>query len=136
MLVLAVPDLLRLVARVLLALGDRDGVVEVARLARDQSARLARGYAEGPLERIRDDMALADMWTQRGYQEIFLGLPPPVFTDAEVAVRLAEHVRHLRLRRPQRLSRPARSPVWRAWSLPRPVTGPLLSAGCARSARR
>lgn len=98
-----VPDLLRLVARVRFALGDRDGVVEVARLARDHGARLARGYAEGPLERLRDDMALADMWPYPGYQEIFLGLPPPVFTDAEVAVRLAERVRHVRLRRPQRL---------------------------------
>ena len=98
-----VPDLLRLVARVLFALGDAEGVLAVARLARDEGARLARGYAEGPLERLRDDMALAPMWAVPGYTEVFSGLPPPVFTDAEVAVRMAEHVRHLRLRRPQRL---------------------------------
>ena len=98
-----VPDLPRLVARVLFALDDADGVLRVAHHARDHASRLARGYGDGPLERLRDDMTLAPMWRHPGYQEVFSALPPPVFTDAAVAVQLAEHVRHVRLRRPQRL---------------------------------
>ncbi|HEY6794612.1 MAG TPA: hypothetical protein VI248_08010 [Kineosporiaceae bacterium] len=98
-----VPDLLRLVARVLYALDDADGVLKVARLARDEGTRRPRGYAEGPLERIRDDMTLVTLLAHPGYAEIFSGLPPPVFTDAEVAVGMSERVRHVRLRRPQRL---------------------------------
>jgi hypothetical protein len=98
-----VPDLLRYAAHVLFALGDPAGVIQAAELARRHGARLARGYAAGPLERIRDDMALAPMWADPTYAAVFAHLSPPVFTDAAAAVRVAEHVLHIRLRDPSRL---------------------------------
>lgn len=98
-----IPDLLRYAAQVQFALGDQDGVVECAELARTCGSRLARGFGGGPLERIRDDAVLAPMWAHPGYRQVFAHLPPPVFTDAMVAVSVAEHVRHVRLSRPVRL---------------------------------
>jgi hypothetical protein len=98
-----VPDLLRYAAQVQFALGDQDGVVECAELARTRGSRLARGFGGGPLERIRDDAVLAPMWAHPGYRQVFAHLPPPLFTDAAVAVSVAEHVRHVRLNRPVRL---------------------------------
>jgi hypothetical protein len=95
-----VPDLLRYAAHVLNALDDPDGVVRAVRLARSHGARLARGYAAGPLERIRDDMTLATMWRHPPYAEVFAHLPAPVFTDPVAAVSVADRVRHLRLRDP------------------------------------